>query len=73
MAVHAISGAAGEIVQISALYPLDTLKVRSWSVRVVLLPSLPSPLVMRVRGPRMAADSSRFGCPDAPLHCANGN
>ena len=72
MAVHAISGAAGEIVQISALYPLDTLKVSSWSVRVVLLPSLPSPLVMRARGPKTAADASRFGCPDAPLHCANG-
>ena len=31
MAVHAISGAAGEIVQIAALYPLDTIKVRTTS------------------------------------------
>jgi len=29
MAVHAISGAAGEVVQIAALYPLDTIKVRT--------------------------------------------
>ena len=38
MAVDAISGAVGEIVQVAALYPLDTIKVRPYPNRAVPYP-----------------------------------
>ena len=47
MAVDAISGAVGEIVQVAALYPLDTIKVRPYPNRAVPYPVGPFPNDLR--------------------------